>query len=65
LSNLDSNSSLNIISKDREKVLASASSTIYLKNLPNNMIYEIRKKEKVEKKLPQGLIFFEPRLSAA
>jgi chorismate-pyruvate lyase len=37
---------INIISKDREKVLASASSTIYLKNLPNNMIYEIRKKEK-------------------
>ena len=37
---------INIISKGREKVLASASSTIYLKNLPNNMIYEIRKKEK-------------------
>ena len=37
---------INIISKDREKVLASASSTIYLKNLPNNIIYEIRKKEK-------------------
>ena len=37
---------INIISKDREKVLASASSTIYLKNLSNNMTYEIRKKEK-------------------
>ncbi len=37
---------INIISKDREKVLASARSTLYLKNLPNNMIYEIRKKEK-------------------
>ena len=37
---------INIISKGREKVLASASSTIYLKNLPNNIIYEIRKKEK-------------------
>ena len=36
---------INIISKGREKVLASASSTIYLKNLPNNIIYEIRKKE--------------------
>ena len=37
---------INIISKDREKVLASASSIIYLKNLPNDIIYEIRKKEK-------------------
>ncbi|HEX6673002.1 MAG TPA: hypothetical protein VF084_12270, partial [Nitrososphaeraceae archaeon] len=37
---------INIISKSREKVLATASSTIYLKNLPNNIIYEIRKKEK-------------------
>ena len=37
---------INIISKGREKVLANASSTIYLKNLPKNIIYEIRKKEK-------------------
>lgn len=37
---------INIISKDREQILASASSTIYLKNLPNKFIYEIRKGEK-------------------
>ncbi|MGZ5485796.1 MAG: hypothetical protein ACXWFB_07800, partial [Nitrososphaeraceae archaeon] len=37
---------INIISKDREQILASASSTIYLKNLPNKIIYEIRKGEK-------------------
>ena len=37
---------INIISKGRKKVLASASSTIYLKDLPNSIIYEIRKKEK-------------------
>jgi chorismate-pyruvate lyase len=37
---------INIISQGSEKVLATASSTIYLKNLPNNIIYEIRKKEK-------------------
>ena len=37
---------INIISKDREKVLASGSSTIDPKNLPNNIIYHIRKKEK-------------------
>lgn len=48
---------INIISKDREKVLASASSTIYLKNLPNNMIYEIRKKEK-----GIGMIFLKNKL---
>lgn len=37
---------INIISNERKKVLVSASSIIYLKNLPNKIIDEIRKGEK-------------------
>lgn len=48
---------INIISKDREQILASASSTIYLKNLPNKIIYEIRKGEK-----GIGMIILEKKL---
>ena len=37
---------INIISNERKKILVSASSIIYLKNLPNKIIDEIRKGEK-------------------
>ncbi len=37
---------INIITKDQGKILAVANSTIYLKNLPNKIKYEIRKGEK-------------------
>src|SRR5688500_5568094 len=37
---------INIITKDRGKILAEANSIIYLKNLPNKIKYEIRKGEK-------------------
>jgi chorismate-pyruvate lyase len=37
---------INIISNHRKKILVSASSIIYLKNLPNKIIDEIRKGEK-------------------
>ena len=37
---------INIITKDRGKILAEAKSTIYLKNLPNKIKYEIRRGEK-------------------
>jgi len=37
---------INIISNKRKKILVSASSIIYLKNLPNKIIDEIRKGEK-------------------
>ena len=37
---------INIISNERKKILGSASSIIYLKNLPNKIIDEIRKGEK-------------------
>lgn len=37
---------INIITKDRGKILAAANSIIYLKNLPNKIKYEIRKGEK-------------------
>jgi chorismate-pyruvate lyase len=37
---------INIITKDQGKILAVANSIIYLKNLPNEIKYEIRKGEK-------------------
>ena len=37
---------INIITKDRGKILAEAKSIIYLKNLPNKIKYEIRRGEK-------------------
>jgi len=37
---------INIITKDRGKILVEANSIIYLKNLPNKIKYEIRKGEK-------------------
>ena len=37
---------INIITKDRGKILAEENSIIYLKNLPNKIKYEIRKGEK-------------------
>jgi hypothetical protein len=37
---------INIISNDRKKILVFANSVIYLKNLPNKIIREIRKGEK-------------------
>ena len=37
---------INIITKDRGKILVEAKSIIYLKNLPNKIKYEIRKGEK-------------------
>lgn len=37
---------INIISNERKKILVSASSIIYLKNLPNKIIDEIRKGKK-------------------
>lgn len=37
---------INIISNDEKKILVSASSIIYVKNLPNKIIDEIRKGEK-------------------
>jgi len=37
---------INIITKDRGKILAEANSIIYLKNLPDKIKYEIRKGEK-------------------
>jgi chorismate-pyruvate lyase len=40
------NREINIISNDRKKILVSASSLIYLKNLPDKIIDEIRKGEK-------------------
>lgn len=40
------NREINIISNDKKKILVSASSLIYLKNLPDKIIDEIRKGEK-------------------
>jgi chorismate-pyruvate lyase len=48
---------INIISNHRKKILVSASSIIYLKNLPNKIIDEIRKGEK-----GIGMIFLENKV---